>query len=113
MLERVNRRELSTQDYMHYQSRRTHRAKTSIIRDCQVLLHMVGSTEPFGSIAIDARTERLAYVRQAIERHFKEIMSLTEYVFLSKDGVEIQRSQESDMLVWSQIFEKVCHHIII
>ena len=87
-----------------------HHSKATVVRDCQILLHIYGSRDPFGAVAIDARTDKLSYVRQAIDKHFKEVMQLSEYVFLSKDGVEVQRSQEKEMLVCSQIYTKVGIH---
>ena len=86
----------------------SHHGKSSIVRDCQVLLHMLGSCDPFGAVAIDERTDKLSYVRQAIDKHFKEVMQLSDYVFISKDGAEIQLTQEKEMLVCSQIYVKVC-----
>ena len=76
-------------------------------RDNQVLLHVVGSMEPFGVVIIDARTDKLDFVRKAIEKHFQDLIHMSVFEFLSRDGVPIRRSQEKEVLVWSQTYEKV------
>lgn len=76
-------------------------------RDNQVLLHVVGSLEPFGVVIVDARTDRLDFVRKAIEKHFQDVIHMSVFEFLSRDGVPIRRSQEKEVLVWSQTYEKV------
>lgn len=87
--------------------RQTQRVGRGQQRDNQVLLHVVGSLEPFGVVIIDSRTDKLDFVRKAIEKHFQDLIHMPVFEFLSRDGVPIRRSQEKEVLVWSQTYEKV------
>ena len=77
-------------------------------RDSQILVHIVGRTEPFGVIAVDRGSARIDSARKMIEKHFGDVLLSRAFVFLSHDGVVIRRSQEKELLVWNQTYEKVC-----
>lgn len=76
-------------------------------RDSQILVHIVGKTEPFGVIAVDRGSARIDSARRMIEKHFGDVLFGRAFVFLSHDGVAIRRSQERELLVWNQTYEKV------
>ena len=76
-------------------------------RDSQILVHIVGKTEPFGVIAVDRGSARIDSARKMIEKHFGDVILNRAFVFLSHDGVVIRRSQEKELLVWNQTYEKV------
>ena len=86
------------------------RVKTGRLRqrDSQILVHIVGRTEPFGVIAVDRGSARIDSARKMIEKHFGDVLLSRAFVFLSHDGVVIRRSQEKELLVWNQTYEKVC-----
>lgn len=76
-------------------------------RDSQVLVHIVGMKEPFGMIAVDRSSDRVDYVRKMVEKHFADVVGKRAFVFLSHDGVMIKKTQEKELLVWNQTYEKV------
>ena len=76
-------------------------------RDSQILVHIVGKSEPFGVIAVDRGSARIDSARKMIEKHFGDVIMGRAFVFLSHDGVVIRRSQEKELLVWNQTYEKV------
>lgn len=77
------------------------------VRDSSVLLHFVGVPEPFGVVAVDPRSDKLEFVRKTIEKHFGDVTHGRPFVFVSRDGVTIRRSQEKELVAWNQAFEKV------
>lgn len=79
----------------------------SLQRDHQVLLHTVGDTIPFGMIVVDSRMDKLEYARKLIDKHFGDVIRGRCYEFLSRDGVVIKKSQEKELLILNQAYEKV------
>ena len=83
------------------------RGQRGAVRDSQVLVHFVGVQEPFGVVAVDARSDKLEFVRKMIEKHFADVIRGQTFLFVSRDGVTIRRSQEKELVAWNQTFEKV------
>ena len=86
---------------------RVPRQARGVVRDSSLLLHVVGEEEPFGVVAVDPRNDKLEFVRKTIEKHFADVIGGRPFLFVSRDGVTIRRSQEKELVAWSQAFEKV------
>ena len=86
---------------------RSARTLRGAARDSQVLVHFVGVQEPFGVVAVDTRSDKLDFVRKMIEKHFSDVTRGQPFLFVSRDGVTIRRSQEKELVAWNQAFEKV------
>lgn len=86
---------------------RSARTLRGAARDSQVLVHFMGVQEPFGVVAVDTRSDKLDFVRKMIEKHFSDVTRGQPFLFVSRDGVTIRRSQEKELVAWNQAFEKV------
>ena len=62
---------------------------------------------PTRVVAVDPRSDKLEFVRKTIEKHFGDVTHGRSFVFVSRDGVTIRRSQEKELVAWNQTFEKV------
>ena len=61
----------------------------------------------FGVVGVVGCSDRVDYVRKMVEKHFADVVGKRAFVFLSHDGVMIKKTQEKELLVWNQTYEKV------